>query len=202
MGALSAAVFLFALQFLLTAWKVELHTAFTRFFHTFHFTHIFLSAVTTSAIFYRHQQNILKTLPVGYLATLLPCSLSDLFIPYLGGLLIGAPMHLHICLIEDPWLVIGINTLGIFFGIYLQNKKEKISFVSHSAHVFVSSFASMFYLVSFGVENWLTLSVGLIVITVLAVVIPCCSSDIVIPLSFVSGIHGHEHEDEHTSCCH
>ena len=173
-------------------------TILRNFFHTFHFSHIFLSAIATTAVFFRHERDILKTVLVGFFGTLIPCGTSDIFIPYFGGKLLGMPMTFHFCLIEEPTAVLLANSAGILVGMIAELKFGRISYFSHSAHVFVSSFASLFYLVSFGIDNWFKLLLGIFVITVVAVVIPCCSSDIVIPLSFVTGAHGHEHEDEHT----
>jgi hypothetical protein len=173
-------------------------TTYTGLFHGFHFGHVFLSAIATTSIFIRHQRNIIKTVWIGYLASLIPCGISDVFLPFLGGRLLLAPIKLHLCLLEEPGFVFLANTLGIAIGILFASKHGKVSYFSHGAHVFVSSFASLFYLVSFGIENWLVASPVIVIITTLAVIIPCCSSDIIIPLSFVTGIHGHEHEDEHT----
>ncbi len=199
-GVLASLLFLGIIHwFLLPATGRDEAATHLEFFHFFHFAHIFLSAITTTAIFLWNERHLGKAIAVGYFATLIACGLSDLFLPYLGGLLLGAPMHLHICLLDDPLPVLLSNTSGIAIGAWLGMKRRRISYVSHGSHVFISSFASLFYLVSFGVDNWLTYSAGLFIITILAVVIPCCSSDIVIPLSFISGLHGHEHQDEHTS---
>ncbi len=174
------------------------HATFENLFHLSHFAHIFLSAIATTAVFYRNENNVLKTLVIAAFSTLFACGLSDLILPYAGGLLLGSRMNLHICLIEEPiWTFVSLIA-GIWVGLLSEVKWGRISYVGHGSHVFVSSFASLFYLVTFGLENWIPLIAGIFVVTVIAVVIPCCSSDIVIPLSFVTGVHGHEHEDEHT----
>lgn len=169
-------------------------------FHAWHALHVFLSAIATTAIFYRHQKNIPGAIFIGYFSTLALCGLSDWLLPYLGGRVMGIDMHLHMCLIEEPGLVLTANTIGILIGLFTEAKFGKISYFSHGFHVLVSSLASLFYLVSFGVVDWISFSAGIFIVTTISVIIPCCSSDIIIPLSFVSGIHGHEHEDEHT--CH
>ncbi|MCB9799317.1 MAG: hypothetical protein H6757_00980 [Candidatus Omnitrophica bacterium] len=174
------------------------HMLYERIFHVSHFLHIFLSAIASTAMYLRREKNFIKAIFVGYFATLLFCGISDLLIPFIGGKLLGWPMHLHICLLETPGIVLLFNTGGIILGILTELRFSKVSYVSHSSHVLISSFASLLYLVSFGPENWPDHVIGLFIVTTLAVVLPCCSSDIVIPLSFVSGLHGHEHEDEHT----
>ena len=174
------------------------HATLENLFHLSHFAHIFLSAIATTAVFYRNENNVLKTTAVAFFSTFFACGLSDLILPYAGGFLLGAQMHLHICLIKEPVWTLLICGLGIWVGLLSEVKWGKISYLGHGSHVFVSSFASLFYLVTFGLENWVPLIAGIFIITVVAVVIPCCSSDIIIPLSFVTGVHGHEHEDEHT----
>lgn len=199
LGAISGILLLGLIyQIFIRAGHFNQHETFENFFHVFHFGHIFLSAIATTAIFFRHDRNILKTIAIGFFGTLVACGISDLFLPYLGGKLLGAEMHLHVCLFENPLLVLLINAAGIAVGMMAEIKIGKISYLSHSSHVFISSFASLFYLVTFGLQNWMHLIFGIFLVTTLAVIIPCCSSDIVIPLSFVTGFHGHEHEDEHT----
>jgi len=65
------------------------------------------------------------------------------------------------------------------------------SVFSHGAHVFVSSLASLLYLVSFGFTGWMTdihLVFPVFLLVVIAVWVPCCISDIAIPVS-----SAHEH---------
>lgn len=173
-------------------------STFRNSFHLFHFSHIFLSAIATTAVFFRHQRNIANTVLVGLFGTLIPCGVSDILIPLVGGALLGAKMQVHLCLVEEPWGVFLSNAAGIGIGMVSEAKFGRISYFSHGSHVFVSSFASLFYLVTFGLSHWLHLILGIFFVTAFAVIIPCCSSDVIIPLSFVSGTHGHEHEDEHT----
>jgi len=62
------------------------------------------------------------------------------------------------------------------------------SVFSHGAHVFVSSLASLLYLVSFGFTGWMTdihLVFPVFLLVVIAVWIPCCISDIVVPATTV-----------------
>lgn len=171
---------------------------FRNFFHTFHFSHVFISAVATTAVFFRHDRNVLKSILVGFFGTLIPCGISDLLFPFFGGALLGAKMTLHICVLEEPAAVLFSNAAGIAVGLLAEARFGRVSYFSHGTHIFISSLASLFYLVTFGLENWVHMILGIFVVTAVAVVIPCCSSDIVIPISFISGVHGHEHEDEHT----
>ena len=174
---------------------------FQRLFHFFHSSHIFLRAITATTIFYRHEKNRLKTFCVVFVVTLIFCGTSDALIPFLGALLLGTKPFLHICLLKEPALILTANAMGIGLGFLAESRFKKISYFSHGAHVFVASFASLSYLISFGSVgnlNPVMMVVSLFVIATLAVVIPCCSGDIIMPLSFIGGLHGHEHEDEHT----
>lgn len=180
---------------------INLEELFEKVFHFFHSSHIFLSAITATAIFYRHEKNRIKTFLVVFVVTLIFCGTSDALIPFAGAFIFGAKPHLHLCLIEDPALILTANALGILAGFISEAKFKKISYFSHGAHVFVASFASLSYLVSFGAVGQFQTGLmiaGLFVIATVAVVIPCCSGDIIMPLSFIGGLHGHEHEDEHT----
>ena len=55
---------------------------------------------------------------------------------------------------------------------------------SHVAHIFVSSLASTFYLVAHGFSNWYD-NIGFVFLSmIVAVVIPCTLSDVVVPMTF------------------
>jgi len=131
------------------------------------------------------------------LGTVLPCGLSDYVMPFLGGRLLGVPMELHICLIEHPMLIMPFVLLGILGGLMFEERVAGSSVFSHGAHIFVSSLASLLYLVSFGFTGWLQevrLVFPVFLLVVLAVWIPCCISDIVIP---VSSAHESGHPQPH-----
>lgn len=168
------------------------------FFHVAHFGHIFLSSIVSAAIYLRRSGSYLKSTLVAIISSILFCSLSDILIPFLGGHLWGMQLEFHTDLIEAPFWVILSALIGAILGIIAEKKFGRISYFTHGSHVFVSSLASLFYLVAFGLTNWTGEIIGVFIITTLAVVLPCCSSDIIFPMSFVGGIHGHEHEDEHT----
>jgi len=130
----------------------------------------------------------LKTLIIGFVGSVGICGISDIIIPYISGFLLGAHMHLHICIVEHPRLVLPFVFLGILMGFLAPGTLEKQEGVvfSHSLHVLVSAIASILYLVSFGVTDWIHRIGVVLIYMVLAVVIPCCTSDIVFPLLFTS----------------
>lgn len=176
----------------------EAHETYETFFHLSHFMHVFMSATATAALFFRRERHVGKTVLVGMLSTLIFCGVSDILLPFVGGNLLGLHTHLHLCLLENPLGVLLAAIFGVWLGVILEIKLGKISYFSHGAHVFISSLASLLYLVSFGASSGGWFLISAFFITTIAVVIPCCSSDIIMPVACISGMHGHEHEDEHT----
>jgi len=160
-------------------------------FHIFHGFHLLFSAIASTAVYYRYHPNLAVASLVGFITTIIPCGLSDIGIPYLGGFFLGARLEFHWCLIEEPGLVFPFVILGIIGGIVGARNLTTTSYFSHGTHVLISSFASTFYFVSFGLLNWAPLIGGIFAITVLAVIIPCCLSDIVLPISAAPDPHSH-----------
>lgn len=159
-------------------------------FHIFHPLHLLFSATATTAMFWRHERNFGEAVIIGFVGSVGICGMSDIIIPYVSGLLLGAKMQLHICVAQHPLLILPFVFFGIFVGLVVPRTIESTIF-SHTAHVLLSSMASILYLVSFGLTNWIS-NLGMVfVYTVIAVVIPCCTSDIIFPLLFV-------HPEEHT----
>ncbi len=157
-------------------------------FHVFHPTHILFSAAATAAMFWRHDRRLPRAIGVGFVGSVGICGLSDAVFPFLGGTFLGMKMEMHICLIRHPFLILPFAVLGIFAGFLSASAYERKSTIfSHASHVFISSMASILYLVAFGLKAWVQ-TIGLIfVIVVLAVMIPCCTSDIIFPLLFTGG---------------
>src|SRR3989339_181337 len=75
------------------------------------------------------------------------------------------------------------SILGVIVGFTIGNALERPTEYSHSMHVFVSSAASILYLISYGLDSWVHSLGGVLILTILAVMIPCCLSDIVFPLT-------------------
>ena len=155
-------------------------------FHIFHPIHILLSAVTTTAMFWKHERHFLKVLSIGFAGSIIICGLSDILLPYLGGEMLGIHMDLHICALSHPSIVISFAAIGVAMGFLVPSAIEKSTEFSHSMHILVSSMASILYLISFGFSQWTGMIGGVFFITFLAVILPCCLSDIVFPLSFIS----------------
>ncbi len=163
-------------------------------FHLFHPLHICLSSIATTSLFWRYERHALRAVWVGAWGTILPCGLSDYVFPYVGGRLLGQPMEWHICLVQEPQLFFPFLALGILGGFWAESRLRGSHLFSHGAHVFVSSAASLLYLVSFGFTSWMTDVQDIFpvfAIIVLAVWVPCCISDVVIPVAAAHKGHTH-----------
>jgi len=157
-------------------------------FYTLHPIHIVLSALVTTAMYVRYRQSkIWVAILVGWTGSIGIATISDVIIPYLGGALLHVPMEFHVPFIETAQMpVIGIEKwkivnsaalLGIGIGYWKQTTR-----IPHSGHVLLSTWASLFYFTAFGVADWIPLLPFVFLFLFLAVLIPCCTSDIVYPL--------------------
>lgn len=159
----------------------------SQLFHVFHPIHVLFSASATTAMFWRYDKKLIKAILIGLIGSLAICGISDIFMPFLGGSLIGIEMELHICLIQHPLTVIPFAFFGIVLGLISAEvfATRSSTIFSHSGHVLVSTMASILYLTSFGYTDWMENMFIIFVIVVLAVLIPCCTSDIFFPLLLV-----------------
>ena len=149
-------------------------------FEIFHPAHVLVSAAATSAIFHKYRKSVVGAILAGVVGAILIGTLSDVLLPWVSGNLFSLHTHLHLPIIEEPLIILGVGILGALIGIYIGLFK-----FNHSLHVFLSVFASLFYLLAFSIalDVWMVLAISLIVF--LVVYIPCCISDIVFPLWFV-----------------
>ncbi len=159
-------------------------------FYTLHPLHVVFSALATTAMYRKYTNGkFWAALLIGYTGSIGIASLSDAVIPYLGGSLLGLEIEFHLPFIEagkipflgvTEWIVVNSAALaGIVIG-YLRPATR----LPHSGHVFLSTWASLFYFTAFGVANWLPLLPFVFLFLLLAVWLPCCVSDIVFPLLF------------------
>lgn len=177
---------------------------FGSLFHVFHPIHILLSAVATTAMFRRFENSLIKGALVGFIGSLGICGISDIIIPFLGGKILQIPMDFHFCLINHPLTVVPFCLVGIVVGLTsAQTLSGRSSTVySHSAHVIFSTLATLLYLISYGFGAWMENLFQAFFIVILAVLIPCCASDILFPLLMVKEARKrHELEGEH-HCSH
>lgn len=146
-------------------------------FFIFHPAHILASSIVSSALFYKYKKRFFLAILVGVFGAIIIGSLSDIILPYLGGEIFGFGTSFHLEVLESPLLIFGFSLVGSLLGI-----RFGISRLPHFLHVFLSIFASLFYLIGFssfgGVLDFLVAGV----IVFFSVLIPCCLSDIVFPV--------------------
>jgi hypothetical protein len=160
-------------------------------FYSLHPLHVVLSALVTTAMYMKYRKGKLwAAILIGYAGSIGIATLSDAIIPYLGGALLNIDIGFHLPFIETEafpylgipkWVVINSAALiGIAIGYWRHTTK-----IPHSGHVFLSTWASLFYFTAFGTASWMPLLPLIFIFLFIAVWIPCCTSDIVFPLLFV-----------------
>ncbi|MCD5413361.1 MAG: hypothetical protein LR006_04590 [Dehalococcoidia bacterium] len=152
-----------------------------------HTIHIFISAVATTAMFWRYEKKFAKAMGVGLVGSLVICAAGDILFPYLGAWIMGFPVkELHICLLEHPHTIVPLAIGGALIGIFAVNKIAgkglAVSIFSHSGHIIISVVASLAFLLYFGGGSILEHPVPVFVIVLLSILIPCVISDIVFPM--------------------
>jgi hypothetical protein len=168
-------------------------------FYTLHPLHVVLSALVTTAIYMRYSKGKLWAAAlIGYAGSIGIATLSDAIIPFLGGSTLNIGIGFHAPFLETEampffgvakWVVINsAAVIGIAIGCWKQTTK-----VPHSGHVLLSTWASLFYFTAFGTASWLPLLPLIFIFLFLAVLLPCCMSDIVFPLLFVRKVATPEH---------
>ncbi|MFP3898473.1 MAG: hypothetical protein ACLFVD_04105 [Dehalococcoidia bacterium] len=149
-------------------------------FHTLHPVHVLLSALVTTAMYMRYKKGrIWMAVLIGWTGSIGIATISDAVIPYLGGVLLKANMEFHVPFIEHWWINL-VALAGIGIGYRRQTTK-----IPHFGHVLLSTWASLFYIITFGQADWIPRLPFIFLILFLAVWLPCCMSDIVYPLLFV-----------------
>lgn len=152
-------------------------------FYTLHPIHVVLSALVTTSIYrLRGKGTLWVAILIGYTGSIGIATLSDAVIPYLGGALFGwvREPFWPLPFIEKWWLVNPLAFLGIAIG-YLRPTTR----FPHAGHVLLSTWASLFYFMAFMAADWIPLLPLIFLFLFLAVLIPCCVSDIAYPLLFV-----------------
>jgi len=162
-----------------------LASGFHDLFHVFHFLHIVFAVTGTTVTFFRYSRRIIFGMCVSLLVPTIFCMVSDSVLPMIAGRILGVDMHLHICLFEDTLNIVIFMLAGLGVGFALLHNASSLvvfSYGSHFFHIFCSSLASLFYIVSHGFTDWAH-SMGLVFVSLfLAVIIPCTLSDVVVPL--------------------
>ena len=159
-----------------------------RLFHNFHYLHLLFAATGTVLIFRKYSQSTVWSCIVGFIVPAFFCTVSDAFLPYLGGKMVNLDMHFHWCFISHldvviPFLVGGIIN-GLVMSWHVSSRQLFYSLGFHFVHIFISSMASILYLVSFGFHDWWVRMGFVFGFLIFAVLIPCTLSDIVVPMLF------------------
>lgn len=159
-----------------------------RLFHSFHFLHIIFAVTGSLVTFFRFSSHKMKGVIIALLSSVFFCTISDIFLPYICGFVLGMPMRLHLCFVSElsnviPFLIIGcIN--GLIVSDHASDTLKLYSVGSHFSHILISSLASLFYLVSQGFHDWYPYMGILFLLQIVAVVVPCTLADVVVPLYF------------------
>jgi len=167
---------------------IALHRGVHTLFHVFHFMHVVFSATGVVITYLRFGKGIGKALAVGAITAPIVCTLSDCILPFLGGRLFGVAVSFHFCWYSEwmnvaPFLLVGLLN-GVVMSYHGASRQGSYSLFSHFAHILVSSFASLCYLVSQGFVTWYEHIGVLLLLMLVAVVLPCTVSDLVIPMFF------------------
>jgi hypothetical protein len=149
-------------------------------FEIFHPLHIIASSIVTAGIFYKYKSKIIPALLIGITGSIIIGSLSDIILPWLGGNILSLGTSFHLLLIEKPALILAVAIIGSSLGI-----STKITEMPHFVHVFLSVFASLFYLLAFSSDFNLVYFIGAFLIVLVSVILPCCISDILFPFFFL-----------------
>lgn len=149
------------------------------FFYIIHTAHIFIFALISSALFFKHKLKTINALTIGLISALILASLSDIIFPFIGAKLFHLTPTFHFPLIENPFVIISTGLIGSLIGII--TKFTKIPFF---IQIFLSVFAGIFYLVCFSrIPDY----IGFIFLTIIIFVstwIVCYIRDFILPFSF------------------
>jgi hypothetical protein len=189
LGALSGIVFMYFFRNIPQKLSYEL-------FYVFHPAHVLLSALATAGM-YKHYAcpnnrkkcNLGLLLTIGCVGSIGVATLSDSVMPYIGEIMLGMhDAHMHVGFIEKWWLIVMLAVIGIMIAYVNPTTR-----FPHAAHVFVSTWASLFHVLMVAPKNaGIFVYLGIFIFLFIAVWVPCCVSDIVFPLLFV-GKKDHSH---------
>lgn len=156
-------------------------------FHSLHFIHILFAASSVVLAFRKYSQSLIGAVLLGTFVPAVFCTLSDVFLPYWGSQIFGLNVTLHLCFKSHLTSILPFLGAGIINGLLLSHTKkcDDLMFhatVSHFSHSFISALASFLYLLSHGFVD-LKHGMGVVfVLLLVAVIIPCIISDVVVPL--------------------
>ena len=116
-------------------------------FHSFHFLHIMFAMSGSLVMFSRFSSNILRGIGISVISSLFFCTLSDVIVPYLSGILLGVNMRFHVCLVSELYNVIPFLIIGLLNGLVMSRHGSHVkgTYVigSHFGHILISALASL-----------------------------------------------------------
>jgi hypothetical protein len=160
-------------------------------FYILHPLHVTFSAIVITSMYRKYKPGkIWMAILVGYIIAVGMATLSDSLIPYFGEWALNLPnRQFHIGFLEEWWLVNPAAFLGILIGILRPTTK-----FPHSAHVLISTWASLFHFVmALGTSVSAVQYLIILGFLFVAVWVPCCLSDIALPLVALGKNLPHEH---------
>ena len=179
-------------------------------FEGFFIAHLFFAALTPASLLAKYNRALWLGVIVAILTSSITCTLSDIILPYLGGLALGYHMHFHICIIEEPVTAWSFIVGGALLGFLLSRYVRKLSRFTHGLHILLSSTAAGMYLITYGVSVISIKALLFLPILIIAVLVPCVMNDIGVPSYIVQMNAGskankrelldeihHEHHDHH-----
>jgi hypothetical protein len=194
LGAVAGVVVMVIVYFLNTPREIS-----QGLFYTLHPLHIVLSALVTTSMYRIHRSGgkVWVAIIIGYTGSVGIATLSDVFIPYVGGGALNIPWEFELPFIETSmmpfigipkWIVVNASA---FIGMAIAFWKPTTRF-PHMGHVLLSTWASLFSFTAFGMADWIPLLPYIFLFLFLSVWLPCCVSDIAYPLLWVrENSHGH-----------
>lgn len=154
-------------------------------FHTFHFLHIIFATTGSYIAFMRFTQRPYFSIIMSFFSSIVFCTLSDIILPYLGGVMLGFNVSLHLCIRTELFNVVTFWAIGLVNALALvkntTSSREPFTAVTHFCHIATSAIASLLYLVAEGFTTWYDHMGILFVLLMGAVVVPCTLSDIIVP---------------------
>ncbi len=175
----------------LTGALIQVNRISETLFYILHPLHVTFSAIVITSMYRKYKPGkIWLAVLVGFVIAVGMATLSDSLIPYLGEWALNLPnRELHIGFLEEWWLVNPAAFLGILIGMLKPTTK-----FPHSAHVLISTWASLFHIVmALGATVSGVQFVIIFIFLFLAVWGPCCLSDIALPLVVVGRYLPEEH---------
>jgi len=153
-------------------------------FYILHPAHVVMSAYVMASMYRLNKTgkfDITKFFFIGVVLSIGLATLSDSLIPYAGEWILGMPeAEVHVGFIEMWWLIIPPAIIAISVAYF-----KPTTHFFHSGHVFISTWASLFHIIMAAEQGmpWYYFFV-IFFFLFLAVWVPCCLSDIVVPLLF------------------